>query len=97
MTIVMGIDQHRAQITGEWIDIETGEVQRARVAPADRAGVRRFLARKTRRCRGTTMSRRRSSSANSRRSSSGNGRLRATCHKSLTLAITSSTLSRAKA
>ena len=45
MTIVMGIDQHRAQITGEWIDIETGEVQRARVAPADRAGVRRFLAR----------------------------------------------------
>ena len=45
MTIVMGIDQHRAQINGEWIDIETGEVQRARVAPADRAGVRRFLAR----------------------------------------------------
>ena len=31
MTIVMGIDQHRAQITGEWIDIETGEEQRARV------------------------------------------------------------------
>ena len=33
----MGLDQHRAQITAEWIDTETGEVQRARVAPADRA------------------------------------------------------------
>src|SRR5947209_13148452 len=39
----MGLDQHRAQITGEWIDTETGEVQRARVAPADRAAVRKFL------------------------------------------------------
>ena len=45
MSIVMGLDQHRAQITGEWIDTETGEVQRARVAPADRAAVRKFLAR----------------------------------------------------
>ena len=45
MTIVMGPDQHRAQITGEWIDTETGEVQRGRVVPADRAGVRRFLGR----------------------------------------------------
>jgi transposase len=41
----MGLDQHRRQITGEWIDTETGEVQRARVAPADRAAVRRFLSR----------------------------------------------------
>jgi transposase len=41
----MGLDQHRAQITGEWIDPETGEVQRARVAPADRAEVRKFLSR----------------------------------------------------
>jgi transposase len=40
-----GLDQHRAQITGEWIDTETGEVQRARVAPADRAAVRKFLSR----------------------------------------------------
>jgi transposase len=39
----MGFDQHRAQITGEWIDTETGEVRRARVAPADRAAVRKFL------------------------------------------------------
>jgi transposase len=43
--IVMGLDQHRGQITGEWIDLETGEVQRTRVAPADRAAVRKFLRR----------------------------------------------------
>ena len=36
VTIVMGLDQHRAQITAEWIDTATGEVARARVAPADR-------------------------------------------------------------
>ena len=45
MTIVMGLDQHRAQIAAEWLDTETGEVSRARVMPADRVGVRRFLAR----------------------------------------------------
>ena len=45
MSIVMGLDQHRAQITADWIDTDTGEVRRARVAPADRAGVRRFLER----------------------------------------------------
>jgi transposase len=45
VSIVMGLDQHRAQITGEWIDTETGEVRRGRVAPADRAGVRGFLER----------------------------------------------------
>jgi transposase len=45
MSIVMGLDQHRAQITAEWIDTETGEVSRGRVAPADRGGVRRFLGR----------------------------------------------------
>jgi transposase len=45
MTIVMGVDQHRAQITADWVDTATGEVSRARVAPADRAGVRRFLRR----------------------------------------------------
>jgi hypothetical protein len=41
----MGLDQHRGQITGEWIDTETGEVQRTRIAPADRAHVRRWLER----------------------------------------------------
>ena len=45
MTIVMGLDQHRGQISGEWIDTDTGEVQRTRVAPADRAGVRKFVQR----------------------------------------------------
>ena len=45
MTIVMGLDQHRAQITAEWIDTATGEVSRQRVAPAHRAGVRRFAER----------------------------------------------------
>src|SRR5690242_17103763 len=39
----MGLDQHRAQITGDWLETSTGEVRRGRVAPADRAGVRRFL------------------------------------------------------
>ena len=43
--IVMGLDQHRAQITAEWIDLATGEISRGRVVPADRAAVRRFLAR----------------------------------------------------
>src|SRR5436305_4564273 len=41
----MGLDQDRGQITGEWIDTDTGEVQRTRVAPADRAAVRKFLQR----------------------------------------------------
>ena len=45
MSIVMGLDQHRAQITAEWIETETGEVRRGRVAPADRAAVRRFVER----------------------------------------------------
>jgi len=45
MTIVMGLDQHRAQITAEWLDTETGEISRTRVAPAHRESVCRFLAR----------------------------------------------------
>ena len=44
-TIVMGLDQHRAQITAEWIDTATGEIGRARVTPAHRESVRRFLGR----------------------------------------------------
>ena len=35
MTIVMGLDQHRAQITAESIDTAPGEIARTRVAPAD--------------------------------------------------------------
>ena len=45
MTIMMGLDQHRAQITAEWIDTDTGEVSRTRISPAHRAGVRRFCER----------------------------------------------------
>jgi transposase len=45
VTIVMGLDQHRGQITAEWIDTVTGEVSRARIAPAHREPVARFLQR----------------------------------------------------
>jgi transposase len=41
----MGLDQHRAQITAEWIDTSTGEIARGRMVPADRQGVQRFLGR----------------------------------------------------
>jgi transposase len=44
MAIVMGLDQHRAQITADWLDTASGEVGRARVAPAYRVEVRRLLA-----------------------------------------------------
>ena len=40
----MGLDQHRAQITAEWLDTATGELSRKRIAPADRARVRAFAA-----------------------------------------------------
>src|SRR3954454_15398544 len=43
----MGLDQHRAQITAEWLDTESGEISRRPVSPADRAGVRSFAARFT--------------------------------------------------
>jgi transposase len=45
MTTLMGLDQHRAQIAADWSDTATGETSRARVTPADRVGVRRFLTR----------------------------------------------------
>jgi transposase len=45
VTIVMGLDQHRGQITAEWLDTATGEVSRARVAPAHREPVAGFLGR----------------------------------------------------
>jgi hypothetical protein len=45
MTIAMGLDQHTAQITAEWVDTVTGEVAGSRVAPAHRESVRRFRAR----------------------------------------------------
>src|SRR5215207_9851136 len=45
MAIVMGLDQHRAQITAEWIDTDTGELGRARVSPAHCDDVRKFFGR----------------------------------------------------
>lgn len=42
--VPMGLDQHRAQITAEWLDTGTGEISRRRVRPADRERFRRFLA-----------------------------------------------------
>jgi hypothetical protein len=44
MAIVMGLDQHRAQIAAAWIDTDTDEIGRARVSPALRDDVRRFSA-----------------------------------------------------
>jgi hypothetical protein len=45
VTIVMGLDQHRAQITFDLLDTDTGEVRGGRVRPADRESFRRFLRR----------------------------------------------------
>ena len=45
MRIVMGLDQHRAQITADWLDTDSGEVSRARISPAHRDGLRAFLGR----------------------------------------------------
>jgi transposase len=45
MAIVMGLDQHRAQITAEWIDTDSGELGRGRISPALRLDVRRFFKR----------------------------------------------------
>jgi transposase len=45
MAIVMGLDQHRAQIAAEWIDTDSGELGRARISPALRGDVRGFLSR----------------------------------------------------
>jgi hypothetical protein len=45
MAIVMGLDQHRAQIAAGWIDTDTGEIGRARISPALRGDVRRFFTR----------------------------------------------------
>jgi len=43
--IVGGFDIHRRQITFDYIDTDTGEVSRGKIAPADRAQVRSWLGR----------------------------------------------------
>ena len=45
MTIVMGLDVHREQITFDALDADTGEVRRGRIRPADRTTLRQFLRR----------------------------------------------------
>lgn len=45
MSIVGGFDIHRRQITFDYVDTDTGEIQRGKIAPADREHVRRWLAR----------------------------------------------------
>jgi transposase len=45
MPIVGGLDVHRKQITFEYLDTVTGEVQRGQIAPSDRAHLRDWLAR----------------------------------------------------
>src|SRR5215217_5042664 len=45
MTIVVGLDVHREQITFDALDTPTGEVRCGRVRPADRESFRRFLSR----------------------------------------------------
>jgi transposase len=45
MPIVGGLDIHRKQITFDYLDTETGQVQRGQVSPADREHLRAWLAR----------------------------------------------------
>src|SRR5436309_13959475 len=45
MPIVGGLDIHRKQITFDYLDTMTGEVQRGQVRPADRLHLRSWLAR----------------------------------------------------
>jgi transposase len=43
MSIIGGLDVHRAQITFDWIDRDSGETRRGRIAPAARAALRGWL------------------------------------------------------
>jgi transposase len=43
MSIVGGLDVHRAQITFDWVDHDTGEARRGRIEPATRQVFRRWL------------------------------------------------------
>ena len=45
MPIVGGLDIHRKQLTFDYLDTVTGEVQRGQIAPADRTHLRAWLAR----------------------------------------------------
>jgi len=43
MSIIGGLDVHRAQITFDWMERDSGETRRGRIAPATRAGLRAWL------------------------------------------------------
>jgi transposase len=45
MNIVGGFDVHRSQITFDYLDTESGQVNRGRISPADRLALRCWLAR----------------------------------------------------
>ena len=45
MSIVGGLDVHRAQITYDYLDVETGEVETGRIVPATRVELRDWLSR----------------------------------------------------
>jgi transposase len=46
MPIVGGLDIHRKQLTFDYVDTDTGELQRGQVAPADRSHLAAWLARR---------------------------------------------------
>ena len=46
MSIVGGLDIHRKQITFDYLDTATGELERGQIAPADRAHLAGWLARR---------------------------------------------------
>jgi len=46
MSIVGGLDVHRRQITFDYLDTDTGQVCCGRIEPADRPGLRAWLARR---------------------------------------------------
>ena len=46
MPIVGGLDIHRKQMTFDYVDTDTGEIQRGQIAPADRSHVADWLARR---------------------------------------------------
>jgi transposase len=43
MSIIGGLDVHRAQITFDWVDRDSGEIHRGRIVPATRVGLRAWL------------------------------------------------------
>src|SRR4051812_49691854 len=43
MAIVCGLDIHRTQVTFDWVDVDTGEGKRGKLAPANRETFRGWL------------------------------------------------------